>query len=37
MRYSVADLDGWLKSAGFAQIASHAYLENSFFVIYRRS
>ena len=37
MRYSVGDLDGWLKAIGFAQTASHTYLENSFFVIYRRS
>jgi ubiquinone/menaquinone biosynthesis C-methylase UbiE len=37
MRYSVADLDGWMKAVGFTQVASHSYLENSFFVIYRRS
>jgi ubiquinone/menaquinone biosynthesis C-methylase UbiE len=37
MRYSVADLDGWMKAIGFAQIASHSYLENSFFVIYRKT
>ena len=37
MRYSVADLDGWMKAIGFAQIGSHTYLENSFFVIYRKS
>lgn len=36
MRYSVADLDGWLKAIGFTQIGSHSYLENSFFVIYRK-
>jgi ubiquinone/menaquinone biosynthesis C-methylase UbiE len=36
MRYSVSDLDGWLKAVGFTQIASHSYLENSFFVIYRK-
>lgn len=36
MAYTVADLDGWMKAIGFAQIASHSYLENSFFVIYRR-
>ena len=35
MRYSVADLDGWMKAIGFAQIGSHTFLENSFFVIYR--
>jgi ubiquinone/menaquinone biosynthesis C-methylase UbiE len=37
MRYSVEDLDGWLKAIGFSRVASHSYLENSFFVIYRRS
>jgi ubiquinone/menaquinone biosynthesis C-methylase UbiE len=37
MRYTAADLDGWLKAIGFTQVASHSYLENSFFVIYRRS
>jgi cyclopropane fatty-acyl-phospholipid synthase-like methyltransferase len=36
MRFSVADLDGWMKGAGFTRSASHTYLENSFFVIYRR-
>ena len=36
MQYSVSDLDGWMKAIGFAQIASHSYLENSFFVIYRK-
>ena len=36
MRYSVADLDGWMKAIGFTQIGSHSYLENSFFVIYRK-
>jgi hypothetical protein len=37
MRFSVADLDGWMKGAGLAQVGSHTYLDNSFFVIYRRS
>jgi len=36
MRYSVADLDGWMKDAGFAPVGSHTYLDNSFFVIYRK-
>jgi ubiquinone/menaquinone biosynthesis C-methylase UbiE len=36
MRYSLEDLDGWLKAVGFSRVASHTYLENSFFVIYRR-
>lgn len=37
MRYSVTDLDGWMKAIGFTQTGSHSYLDNSFFVIYRRS
>ena len=36
MRFSVADLDGWMKAIGFTQTASHSFLENSFFVIYRQ-
>lgn len=35
MRYSARDLDGWAKAAGFARIASHDWLENSFFHVYR--
>ncbi len=36
MRFSVADLDGWMKGAGLTPAGSHSYLDNSFFVIYRR-
>jgi ubiquinone/menaquinone biosynthesis C-methylase UbiE len=35
MRYSLAQLDAWMKDAGFAREAAHDWLENSFFVIYR--
>jgi arsenite methyltransferase len=35
MRYSLEQLDGWMKAAGLTQIASHDWLENSFFVVYR--
>lgn len=35
MRYSLDQLDGWMKAAGMARIASHDWLENSFFVVYR--
>jgi ubiquinone/menaquinone biosynthesis C-methylase UbiE len=34
MRYSAADLEGWLTAAGFSRVASHDWLENSFFVVY---
>lgn len=35
LRYSAADLDGWLRAAGLSRVASHGWLENSFFVVYR--
>lgn len=35
MRYSVEQLDGWMKAAGLVRVASHDWLQNSFFVIYR--
>ena len=37
MRYSLAQLDGWMKAAGMTRIASHPWLDNSFFVVYRLS
>jgi ubiquinone/menaquinone biosynthesis C-methylase UbiE len=37
MRFSVADLEGWMKGAGFTPVGSYTYLDNSFFVIYRRT
>jgi arsenite methyltransferase len=35
MRYTLEQLDGWMSEAGFSRIASHDWLENSFFVLYR--
>lgn len=36
MRYRESDLDKWMREAGFARSAAYDYLENSFFVIYRK-
>jgi ubiquinone/menaquinone biosynthesis C-methylase UbiE len=35
MRYSLEQLEGWMKAAGMTRVASHSWLDNSFFVIYR--
>jgi arsenite methyltransferase len=35
MRYSTAQFETWMKEAGFSRVASHDWLENSYFVIYR--
>ena len=35
MRYSLDQLEGWMKAAGMTRVASHPWLENSFFVAYR--
>ena len=35
MRYSAAQLDGWMKEAGLSRQASYDWLENSFFIVYR--
>ena len=35
MRYSMAQFETWMTGAGFTRIASHDWLENSYFVIYR--
>ena len=35
MRYSTAQFEKWMTDAGFSRIASHDWLENSYFVIYR--
>ncbi len=35
MRYTLEQLEGWMKGAGMTRVASHDWLENSFFVIYR--
>jgi ubiquinone/menaquinone biosynthesis C-methylase UbiE len=36
MRFSVAQLDEWMKSAGFSRAASYDWLDNSFFNIYKK-
>lgn len=35
MRYSLDQLDGWMKAAGMTRVGSHSWLDNSFFVVYR--
>jgi ubiquinone/menaquinone biosynthesis C-methylase UbiE len=35
MQYSVAQLDGWMKDAGFAPAQAFDWLDNSFFLVYR--
>lgn len=35
MIYKLADLDGWMKAAGFKQIEKYDFLDNDFFVVYR--
>jgi ubiquinone/menaquinone biosynthesis C-methylase UbiE len=35
MRYSAAQLDAWMAAAGFSRVASHDWLDNSFFFVYR--
>jgi cyclopropane fatty-acyl-phospholipid synthase-like methyltransferase len=35
MKYTLDDLDGWMKSAGFSRIEKHDFLDNNFFVIYQ--
>ena len=37
MRFTVAQLDAWMKDAGFSRGASYDWLENSFFNVYRKS
>lgn len=34
MRYSLAQLEGWMQAAGMAKVAAQDWLDNSFFVIY---
>ena len=36
MAYTEAQLDGWMADAGFARVTDYDFLENSFFVIYRK-
>ena len=35
MAYSMAQFETWMKAAGYSRVASHDWLENSYFVIYR--
>jgi ubiquinone/menaquinone biosynthesis C-methylase UbiE len=35
MRYTEAQLESWMRAAGFARVASHDWLDNSFFIAYR--
>ncbi|HSC28466.1 MAG TPA: methyltransferase domain-containing protein [Vicinamibacterales bacterium] len=35
MRYTAVQLESWMKDAGFVRIASHDWLENAFFLMYR--
>ena len=35
MVYTVDDLDGWMKGAGFKQVEKYDFLDNDFFVVYR--
>jgi len=35
MVYTVDDLDGWMKGAGFRQVEKYDFLDNDFFVVYR--
>jgi ubiquinone/menaquinone biosynthesis C-methylase UbiE len=37
MRFTAAQLDGWMKDAGFARESSHDWLDNSFFIVYRKA
>ena len=35
MIYKLADLEGWMKAAGFKRVAQHDFLDNNFFVVYQ--
>ena len=35
MKYSLNDLEGWMKAAGFKRVEKHDFLNNNFFVIYQ--
>ena len=37
MRFEVTQLDGWMKDAGFSRATSYDWLDNSFFIIYRKA
>ena len=34
-KYTVQELDGWMKDAGFTRVASHDFVTDRFFVVYR--
>jgi arsenite methyltransferase len=35
MQFTVAQLDGWMKDAGFSPQASHDWIQDAFFLVYR--
>ena len=35
MQYSITQFETWMRDAGYTRIATHDWLENSYFVIYR--
>ena len=35
MRYTLEQLEQWMSAAGMGKVASHPWLDNSFFVVYR--
>jgi hypothetical protein len=35
MRFTLEQLDGWMRDAGFARTRSFDWLDNSFFVLYQ--
>lgn len=35
MKYSLAQLEGWMKDAGFKRTEKHDFLNNNFFVVYK--
>ncbi|HET9530539.1 MAG TPA: class I SAM-dependent methyltransferase [Blastocatellia bacterium] len=35
MKYTLADLEKWMKEAGFKQVEKHDFLNNNFFVVYQ--
>ncbi len=35
MKYSLEEVEGWMKAAGYTRVEKHDFLENNFFVIYQ--
>jgi cyclopropane fatty-acyl-phospholipid synthase-like methyltransferase len=35
MKYTLEELEGWMKSAGYKRVEKHDFLHNNFFVIYQ--